>query len=183
MPVTYIVRIVFFSFFSMRKTFLFSAGAMTILTLVACSANGQDTSPSQNDVPRDTSVSSSEPMDISSSASSQDAQPVQQSSSASDVSDNTDATARIVEVSVDNWAFSPNTITAKQGEKVVVRWKGIAGMHSFASKDLGINVAIDPGETKDVTIPTDKAGTFAFRCAVPCGPGHRDMTGQIVVEA
>lgn len=89
----------------------------------------------------------------------------------------------IVEMTATSWVFTPATVTAKQGETVVIRLTGNEGMHSFMSKDLGINVEINPGETKDITIPTDKAGTFSFRCGVPCGPGHKEMTGTIVIEA
>ena len=33
-----------------------------------------------------------------------------------------------------------------------------------------------------VTIPNDRTGAFSFRCAIPCGSGHRDMKGTIVVQ-
>lgn len=89
---------------------------------------------------------------------------------------------RVIEMTVTDWSFSPSIITASVGEKVVVRLVGGTGMHSFGSTELGINVAVGPGETVDVEIPTDKAGTFSFRCMVPCGEGHKDMTGTIVIN-
>jgi len=89
---------------------------------------------------------------------------------------------RVIEVTAQNWVFTPATITAKQGEKILVRLRGISGVHSFGVSDMGINVTINPGETKDIEIPTDKAGTFSFRCMVPCGEGHMDMVGEIVIE-
>ena len=85
-------------------------------------------------------------------------------------------------MNVTNWAFSPETITAKKGEKLIVRLHGIEGIHSFGIRDLNINVPMNPGEMKDVEIPTDTAGTFEFRCMVPCGPGHRDMKGALVIH-
>jgi cytochrome c oxidase subunit 2 len=91
------------------------------------------------------------------------------------------AKARVIEVGVTNWEFSPKTITIKKGEKVILRLSDVDGIHSFLAADLGLNVRINPGETKDVEIPTDKAGTFSFRCGVPCGPGHNEMMGTIVV--
>ncbi len=81
-----------------------------------------------------------------------------------------------------DWTFSPLTIQAKKGEKVVVRLTNVNGIHSFGAMELGLNVRINPGETKDIVIPTDKAGTFEFRCLVPCGPGHKDMKGTIVIS-
>lgn len=92
------------------------------------------------------------------------------------------AGARIITMSVEDFVFSPNTITVKKGEKVVVRLTAKSGTHGFGSTDLGLNVRIEPGETKDIVIPTDRAGTFTFKCSVPCGSGHRDMTGTIIVE-
>lgn len=89
--------------------------------------------------------------------------------------------ARVIEMTVDEWTFAPNAIQVAQGENVIVRLTGVKGSHSFAIPDLDINVPIEPGETKDVTIPTDKAGTFAFRCFVPCGEGHKEMTGTLTI--
>jgi cytochrome c oxidase subunit 2 len=56
------------------------------------------------------------------------------------------------------------------------------GKHSLVIADLGVNVEVEPGETKDIEIPTEKAGTFEFRCRIPCGPGHKDMKGTLVVS-
>ncbi len=81
-----------------------------------------------------------------------------------------------------DWAFNPLTINAKKGEKIVVRLTNNQGIHSFGAMELGLNVRINPGETKDIVIPTDKAGSFEFRCMVPCGPGHKDMKGTIVIS-
>jgi cytochrome c oxidase subunit 2 len=84
-------------------------------------------------------------------------------------------------MTVENWAFVPASVSVKKGERVVIRLTNTSGVHSFMSSDLGLNVAIQAGETKDIEIPTDETGTFSFRCGVPCGPGHMDMKGSIVV--
>ncbi len=89
---------------------------------------------------------------------------------------------RVIAMTVTDWEFSQKEIRLKKGEKVTVRLTGVEGDHSFMANDLGLNVAVEPGETKDFTIPTDTTGTFGFRCGIPCGPGHRDMTGQIIIE-
>ena len=92
------------------------------------------------------------------------------------------AAARVITVAVTDWSFSPNVIRVKKGENVTVQLQGGTGTHSFAVPELGINQRIAAGETASVTIPTDKTGTFAGRCMVPCGEGHPNMTFQIVVE-
>lgn len=89
---------------------------------------------------------------------------------------------RVIEVASTNWTFSPSTITLTKGEKVVLRVKGGEGIHSFGVPGMNINVQVDPGETKDIEIPTGEAGSFEFRCLIPCGPGHKDMRGTIVIS-
>ncbi len=153
----------------MRTTiFLSTAG---ILLLTACSTASHIPSTDQTgNASSDTSVYS-----ISSSA-------IQKSSSSALAPVGDSSQARIVNMQVENWAFVPNTITARKGERITVHLTNVSGEHSFTSDALGVDVPINEGETKDIVIPTDKIGVFSFRCAVPCGPGHRDMTGQIVIN-
>lgn len=89
---------------------------------------------------------------------------------------------RVIQVTSENWKFTPNVITAKKGEKVQLQVTGISGVHGFAVPDLGINVPVAPGQTVTIDLPTDTVGTYAFFCSIPCGPGHFDMTGQVVIE-
>lgn len=92
------------------------------------------------------------------------------------------AEARVVPVTSANWAFTPNLITVKRGEQVTIRLSGVSGIHGFAVPGLGINVPVSPGETVSVSVPTAAAGSYDFFCSIPCGQGHRDMVGRIVVE-
>lgn len=138
-----------------------------MLTLVACAPAD------------DTNNNDALPPDLSGQETSAAAS-VDTSDDMSDAGDTSDA--RIIEMSVDEWSFAPATITAAKGEKIIVRLKGEEGAHSFAIPDLNINIPIAPGETKDVEIPTGTSGTFAYRCLIPCGPGHRDMVGQLIVS-
>lgn len=108
--------------------------------------------------------------------------PAADSMASADAMSPDESDARVMEMNVANWSFTPSAITAKKGEKLIVRLHGVEGKHSFALRDFNINVPIEPGETKDIEIPTDKAGTFEFRCLVPCGPGHREMKGTLVIE-
>ena len=80
-----------------------------------------------------------------------------------------------------NWSFSPAVITAKKGEMLEVELTGVSGTHGFSIPALGVNVPIAPGERKTVTIPTENAGTFELRCSIPCGEGHLDMKGTVVI--
>jgi heme/copper-type cytochrome/quinol oxidase subunit 2 len=89
----------------------------------------------------------------------------------------------VIEISAENWKFGPNTIVAKQGEKVIIRLTGVSGRHGFVVPDLGISTSVSPDKTVDIELPTDQTGTFTFRCSIPCGPGHEGMTGTITIEA
>jgi cytochrome c oxidase subunit 2 len=89
---------------------------------------------------------------------------------------------RTIVVSVSTWEFSPSAISVKKGEKVQLQLIGGEGTHSFAVPDLGMNVRVEAGQSVTVDLPTDEAGTFDFRCMVPCGEGHKDMTGKLTIE-
>jgi len=80
-----------------------------------------------------------------------------------------------VEVNIDNFSFSPATITVKAG--TVVTWTNrddiphtvVADDKSFKSKVL------DTGEK--FTFTAAKPGTYSYFCSV-----HPKMTGKLVVE-
>ncbi len=179
----------------MKKVLLFPAAA-SLLLLVACSGTTTTTS---TDGSSSTDTTMSAPSDIGTTGDAMSADNSMSDDSMSAISESSDtetsddsssaatstkpvSDVRVINVTADNFKFTPNIITVKKGEKVVVHLSDANGVHGFGSKDLGFNVTINPGETKDVTIPTDKAGTFSFRCTVPCGPGHMDMTGQIIIQ-
>ncbi|MDB4978642.1 MAG: cytochrome c oxidase subunit [Candidatus Peribacteria bacterium] len=107
--------------------------------------------------------------------------PVVGTSSASSVT--ADSTVRIIPMTVTTFKFEPNAVTLKKGEKVKIRITGIEGVHGIGVPALGINVPVNPGETVDIDVPTDTAGTYEFYCTIPCGPGHDSMKGTIVIEA
>ncbi len=91
------------------------------------------------------------------------------------------AQARVIRIEASNWTFTPSIITAKVGERVTLELVGVSGNHGIGIPDLGIDVKLNAGETVTVDLPTEKAGTFPFRCNVMCGEGHREMTGSITI--
>lgn len=90
--------------------------------------------------------------------------------------------SRVIRVTSENWKFTPNVIRAKKGENITLSLQGLSGLHGFSVPDLGINVPVMQGKTVTVTLPTNKSGTFGLRCSIPCGQGHLDMRGTIVIE-
>ncbi len=91
--------------------------------------------------------------------------------------------ARTIKMTAELWKFTPSVVRVKQGEKVTLEVTGVSGTHGIAIPGLGINETVIQGQTVDIDIPTDKTGTFDFRCSIQCGSGHNDMTGQVIVEA
>lgn len=78
--------------------------------------------------------------------------------------------------------FVPNTITVNNGDTVKLHIVTSDVAHGFNLPDFGINKKIVPGKAVDVEFAADKTGTFAFSCNIPCGLGHREMKGNLVVK-
>lgn len=92
-----------------------------------------------------------------------------------------DAGATTHAVTVDNFSFSPQTLTIKAGDTVT--WTWVNGTHSVTS-----GTSCTPNGTFDSTVSTapktfthtfNAAGTFDYFCMVHCSMG---MTGTIVVQ-
>ncbi len=154
------------------KKFLLPLSLSGVLLFAACNSAPIDT-----DTDDTTSSSSSEAMEQSASSDVSDSSAMTQSSATSQ-----QAGGKTVTVVAANFTFTPNVIRVKKGEKLTLKVESSEGDHGFAVKDLGINVVVDDGVTKTIEIPTDTAGTFTFYCSVPCGPGHKEMKGTIIIE-
>ena len=89
---------------------------------------------------------------------------------------------RVINMIADNWSFTPSAFAVRKGERVELHVTGNTGIHGFSIPALDINVSVSAGETKVVTIPTNEAGTFSFRCSIPCGSGHANMVGTVTIE-
>ena len=89
---------------------------------------------------------------------------------------------RVIRITVEDFAFTPSLLTVKKGEKVTLIIDGKSGAHGFAIPGLRINERVDAGQSVTIELPTDTAGSFDFLCSIPCGPGHREMKGRIVIQ-
>ena len=90
-------------------------------------------------------------------------------------------TERTIHIGVRQYAWDPNTITAKPGELVRLIVHNADVKHGLVIPDLGVNQDIPP-DGAVVEFTASKAGTFEFFCSVWCGEGHMEMRGKIVVE-
>lgn len=89
---------------------------------------------------------------------------------------------KVVFMKVGNFYFDPATIEVNKGDKVRLVITTIDGEHGIGIPEFNINEQLPSGSTKEVTFVANKVGTFEFRCNVPCGSGHREMIGTIVVK-
>lgn len=77
--------------------------------------------------------------------------------------------------------FSPSTIRVSFGDKVILNVKSTDVEHGFYLPDYNINEDLLPGQQATIKFTADKKGTFKFKCNVPCGAGHQEMTGTLIV--
>ena len=86
------------------------------------------------------------------------------------------AAAANVAVTIDNFAFSPQTLTVRAGSTVT--WINHDDIpHTLVEKDAKFrSKALDTNDTASITFMTP--GTYPYFCSL-----HPHMTGSIVVEA
>lgn len=85
-------------------------------------------------------------------------------------------------ITAKQFAYSPLEIKVKQGDNVRFRITSMDVTHGFAIPEYNINSKLDPNVETIVNFVADKKGTFTFFCNIPCGEGHKDMKGTLIVE-
>ena len=86
-----------------------------------------------------------------------------------------------IHITAKKFDFTPDTITLKKGEPVVLVFSSEDRKHGFNLRAFGIRADVNPGATARIPFTPNKTGKFTFSCDVFCGEGHEDMTGTIVV--
>lgn len=97
------------------------------------------------------------------------------------------ASGNIVEIDMrvlqNQWTFEPNNIRVKAGDTVRLHiFNEDSYDHGFALEAFGINRRLFPKRETTVEFVASKGGSFGFYCSVPCGEGHYDQTGILIVE-
>ena len=86
-----------------------------------------------------------------------------------------------IHITAKKFDFTPDTITLKKGEPVVLVISSQDRKHGFNLRAFGIREDVSPGGTARIRFTPNKTGKFTFSCDVFCGEGHEDMTGTMVV--
>ncbi len=92
------------------------------------------------------------------------------------------ATVKEFTITAKNWEFSPSAITVNKGDKVRLKITSTDGIHSFVLADFNVSSKLEVDNTQVIEFTADKAGSFKFRCGIPCGSGHMDMNGTLIVK-
>jgi cytochrome c oxidase subunit II len=88
----------------------------------------------------------------------------------------------VVEITAKRFAFSPDKITLKKGQTVKLRIHSEDVTHGFFLRPLKLDEEIPAGQTIEVTVTPQEAGTFTPICDHFCGANHGNMNMTIVVE-
>jgi heme/copper-type cytochrome/quinol oxidase subunit 2 len=87
----------------------------------------------------------------------------------------------VVKLVAQRYHFTPDKITLKRGQPVVLAIASVDFVHGFKVPALDIRVDLPPGTVTEVRLTPQKSGKFDFLCDNFCGSGHEDMSGSIVV--
>ena len=81
-----------------------------------------------------------------------------------------------------HWKWDPDTIKVKPGDKIVLNiYNEDTYDHGFAIDVFGVNRRLFPQTTTVVEFTPSLVGKFNFYCSVPCGEGHYDQIGTLIV--
>jgi cytochrome c oxidase subunit 2 len=88
----------------------------------------------------------------------------------------------VIDITAKRFAFSPDKITLKKGQTVKLRLHSEDVTHGFFLRPLKLDEEITAGQTTEVTVTPETAGTFTTICDHFCGANHGNMNMTIVVE-
>jgi cytochrome c oxidase subunit 2 len=80
-----------------------------------------------------------------------------------------------VEIMAKRFTFTPDQVTLKRGQPVVIVLESADVSHGLQFRELGINIKAGKGKTAEVPFTPTKAGDFTGQCSVFCGSGHGRM--------
>ena len=90
--------------------------------------------------------------------------------------------ARTIDVTLSRYAFSPEHIHVRLGERVRLNVMSADRVHGFEVKRLDLKARIPAGGgAVSVELTPKEAGTFEITCSEYCGAGHSRMKASLVV--
>jgi cytochrome c oxidase subunit II len=90
-------------------------------------------------------------------------------------------TPRRIEITAQRFTYSPDAITLKKGEPVVLVLRSTDVTHGLKVAELNIKSEVKKGKDTEIELTPAETGHFVGKCAHFCGKGHGKMTLQIDV--
>jgi cytochrome c oxidase subunit II len=90
---------------------------------------------------------------------------------------------RVIELSARRFAYEPNDIALKAGERVVIAIRSLDFIHGMNLPALGKRLDLVPGRVTRLELHPMVPGVIDFVCDNFCGDGHEEMHGRFVVSA
>jgi len=90
---------------------------------------------------------------------------------------------RVIEMIARRFAYEPNEIALKAGERVVIAIRSLDFVHGLNLPDLGLRLDLAPGRVTRLPLHPLQPGVIDFVCDNFCGEHHEDMHGRFVVSA
>jgi len=82
----------------------------------------------------------------------------------------------------DEWLFEPSEIRVNPGDRIRLNiYNEDTYDHGFAIDVFGVNRRLFPKRTTVIEFNASLRGKINFYCSVPCGDGHYDQRGAIIV--
>lgn len=88
----------------------------------------------------------------------------------------------IVEVDATQYEFTPGRLRVNQGDTITFKLTASDVVHGFYLDGHEVDVRLEPGLSKEITITADRRGKFRYRCSISCGPMHPFMIGEMIVR-
>ncbi len=89
--------------------------------------------------------------------------------------------ARVIAITAHRFEFVPDHVTLKKGEPVVLQLTSEDVTHGFFVRPLKIDEDLEPGQTKQIPLTPQSAGTYTIICDHFCGVNHGNMHMTIEV--
>lgn len=86
-----------------------------------------------------------------------------------------------IEITARRFSYTPDDITVKKGQLVVLVLKSEDVAHGMRFRELNVNVKVKAHGTAEVQFTPEKAGDFVGHCSVFCGAHHGSMTIRLHV--
>ena|SRR5271155_6199587 len=93
-----------------------------------------------------------------------------------------DSGPRTINITAKRFAFVPAEVTLKKGETVKLVLKSEDVTHGIFVRALKLDQDIPAGQTVEVSITPQTAGTFTAICDHFCGTGHGNMKMTFIVQ-